>query len=233
MRFTVIILENKNCYASHIQREIITDLIHHDLLKDDFFLTGGTALSVFYLHHRKSNDLDFFCLKPIDLSKMDFSLKTIWKNNYAKIKESPQFLSVLIRQVKVDFVIDPLSFVETRERCYLSPQKFLLIDSIRNILSNKFCTIVSRTEPKDFIDFYGLYSALNLDSLASIYDDARFKDAIFDDPPTVAYQIEQGIQFLQRNPDIFPALLIPFNSDNFYGFYQHLVGWLYKKMSRP
>jgi hypothetical protein len=228
----VIILENKNCYASHIQREIITDLIHHDLLKDDFFLTGGTALSVFYLHHRKSNDLDFFSLKPSDLSEMDFSMKTIWKNKYAKIKESPQFLSVLIRQVKVDFVIDPLSFVETRERYYLSPQKFLLIDSIRNILSNKFCTIVSRTEPKDFIDFYGLNSALNLDSLASIYDDARLKDAIFDDTPTVAYQIEQGIQFLQKNPAIFPSLLIPFDRDNFFRFYQHLVDWLFKKMRR-
>ena len=25
-----------------------------------FYLTGGTALSAFYLNHRKSNDLDFF-----------------------------------------------------------------------------------------------------------------------------------------------------------------------------
>jgi len=27
---------------------------------DSFYLTGGTALSAFYLHHRKSRDLDFF-----------------------------------------------------------------------------------------------------------------------------------------------------------------------------
>jgi len=226
-----IIQENKSCYVSPIQREIITDLMQHDLLKDDFFLTGGTALSVFYLHHRKSNDLDFFTLKSTDLSEIDFTLKTIWKSTYTKIKESPHFLSVLIRKVKVDFVIDLLSLVETRERYYLSPPKFLLIDSIRNILSNKFCTIVSRTEPKDFIDFYCLNSVLNLDSLASIYDDARLKDAIFDDPSTAAYQIEQGIQFLQKNSAIFPPLLIPFDLDNFYKFYQHLIDWLYKKMS--
>lgn len=28
--------------------------------KEAFYLTGGTALSAFYLKHRKSNDLDFF-----------------------------------------------------------------------------------------------------------------------------------------------------------------------------
>jgi predicted nucleotidyltransferase component of viral defense system len=222
--------ENKNCYASQAQREIIIALINHDLLKDNFFLTSGTALSVFYLHHRKSNDLDFFALKQSDLSEIDFSLKTNWKSAYTKIKESSHFLSVLIQNVKVEFVIVRLSFEETRERYYFNTQKFLLIDSIRNIFSNKFCTIVSRTEPKDFIDFYFLNSTLRIDSLTSVYEDARKKDAIFDDPPTVAYQIEQGIQFLQRNPDIFPQLLTQFDFEDFNNFYQHLVNWIYRKM---
>ena len=29
-------------------------------LRKLFYLTGGTALSIFYLHHRLSEDLDFF-----------------------------------------------------------------------------------------------------------------------------------------------------------------------------
>lgn len=28
--------------------------------KDSFYLTGGTALSAFFIKHRKSNDLEFF-----------------------------------------------------------------------------------------------------------------------------------------------------------------------------
>jgi hypothetical protein len=103
--------ENKNCYASKAQRDIIIELANHDILQDRFFLTGGTALSVFYLHHRQSNDLDFFTLKQSDLSEIDFSIKTIWKNLYTKIKESPNFLSVLIQNVKIDFVIDTLSII--------------------------------------------------------------------------------------------------------------------------
>ena len=27
---------------------------------DNFYLAGGTALSLFYFHHRQSDDLDFF-----------------------------------------------------------------------------------------------------------------------------------------------------------------------------
>lgn len=228
--FTVTPQENKNCYASPAQREIIVKLMDHDILQDTFFLTGGTALSVFYLHHRRSNDLDFFTSGPIDLAEIDFRLKTIWKNAYIKIKASPHFLSILIENVKVDFVIDPFSGSENRERYYLDPHKFLVIDSIRSIFSNKFCTIASRTEPKDFVDFYYLKTTLKIDSLAQVYDDARKKDAIFDDPPTVAFQIEQGAQFLQKNPDLFPQLLLAFDPDHFYRFYRETVDWIYRKI---
>jgi len=230
LKFTVPLKENKNCYASQTQRAIIIELANHDILQDHFFLTGGTALSVFYLHHRCSNDLDFFTLKPTDLSEIDFSIKTIWKNSYTKIKESPNFLSVLIQNVKVDFVIDPISFDTERSRFSFDSKKYLLIDTIQNIVSNKFCTIVSRVEPKDFIDFYFINRLMKIDSLTPVYEDARKKDAIFDDPPTVAYQIEQGIQFLQKNPDILPQLFIEIDYDDFYNFYRDTANWIYRKI---
>jgi hypothetical protein len=47
--------------------EILTDLQKKILIlfknlpdREAFYLTGGTALSAFFLNHRKSNDLDFF-----------------------------------------------------------------------------------------------------------------------------------------------------------------------------
>ncbi len=230
MKFTKTLKENNQCYATAFQREIILELIRHQILKTDFFLTGGTALAVFYLHHRRSNDLDFFCINSIDFSKIDFNLKAIRKNAYTKIKESPNFLSSLIQNVKVDFVFDPLSFKEDREKYYFSDEHFLLIDTIHNIFSNKFCTIASRIEPKDFIDFYFIQKQFKVKSLQSVYDDARLKDAIFDDPPTVAYQIESGINFLEKNPDILPSLLIDFDIQDFYQFYHDTVNWIYHKI---
>jgi len=222
--------EHKNCYASQAQREIIVELINHDILKEHFFLTGGTALSVFYLHHRKSNDLDFFTVKPTDFAEIDLLLKMIWKNSYTKIKESANFLCVLIQNVKIDFVLDPLSFKEKRDCYSFSINKFLFIDTIRNIFSNKFCTIVSRIEPKDFVDFYYLNKKLKIDSLSTLYEDAQRKDAIFDDPPTVAYQIEQGISFLQKNPELFPQILIEFDRVDFFNFYHQTINWIYRNI---
>ena len=71
---------------------------------------------------------------------------------------------------------------------------------------------------------------MKIDSLTSIYEDARNKDAIFDDPATVAYQIEQGIQFLQKNPDILPQMFIEIDYDDFYNFYQNTTSWIYQKL---
>ena len=34
-----------------------------------FFLTGGTALSRYYIHHRHSDDLDLFVINDADYSK--------------------------------------------------------------------------------------------------------------------------------------------------------------------
>lgn len=52
--------EDRTCYASPEQRDVLLRCIEAGVLAPNFFLTGGTALAVFYLHHRESNDLDFF-----------------------------------------------------------------------------------------------------------------------------------------------------------------------------
>ncbi|MBW1854744.1 MAG: nucleotidyl transferase AbiEii/AbiGii toxin family protein, partial [Deltaproteobacteria bacterium] len=103
------IRENINCYASPMQREVLIQLITHPDIEKNFFLTGGTALSVFYLHHRLSDDLDLFAKDFSSLAEIDFWIKTNWPKESVKIKEAAQFLSLLIKDVKIDFVIDTLS----------------------------------------------------------------------------------------------------------------------------
>ena len=57
--------ENKAGYASAAQREVLLGLVEHPTIRDVFFLTGGTALSVFYLGHRVSDDIDLFSVDTI------------------------------------------------------------------------------------------------------------------------------------------------------------------------
>ena len=44
---------------SSIQKKVL-GLFKETPLKEKFYWTGGTLLSYLYLHHRQSNDLDFF-----------------------------------------------------------------------------------------------------------------------------------------------------------------------------
>lgn len=73
----IIPKEDRKYYVSPVQREILIDLVSLPDLKDHFFLTGGTALSVFYLYHRISNDLYLFSLDDIDFSHLSFTIKTM------------------------------------------------------------------------------------------------------------------------------------------------------------
>ena len=228
----VNIKEHTNCYASPVQREVLTRLITHPDIEKNFFLTGGTALSVFYLHHRLSDDLDLFTKDFSSFAEIDFWIKTNWPNENVKIKEASQFLSFLIKDVKVDFVIDTLSIDEKRERHMFENGHYLLIDTISNIVSNKFCTVVSRTEPKDYIDFYMILKSFPTIKIEDIYRKSRLKDAIFDDPPTAAFQLETGIAFIKENPVIIPKVLQQIDMPDFYEFYRKAAKWLYELLKK-
>lgn len=219
--------ENKDYYTSPDQREVLLKLLTLPTIEESFFLTGGTALSVFYLYHRVSDDLDLFSLNPVDFAEIDFWIRSTWQSACSKIKESPNFLSFLIQETKVDLVIDPLSNKENRERVRFENEHSVLIDNIINIISNKFSCIVSRTEPKDYIDIYFLFKIFSDLKLENVYENARLKDAIFDDPPTAAFQLEEGISFLKENPSIMPEIRREFDQDEFSKFFEEVLEWLY------
>lgn len=52
-------MKRKNRIFTKIQEDFIFEFSKTEF-KEIFYLTGGTALSVFYLKHRLSEDLDFF-----------------------------------------------------------------------------------------------------------------------------------------------------------------------------
>ena len=219
--------EDQTCYFSKTQREVLLKLVMHPFTQENFFLTGGTALSVFYLNHRLSNDLDLFTRSALDLGEIDFWIKTQWLKESAKIKEGPQFLSLLIQEVKIDFVVDPLSTDEGREKFMFENGHYLLVDTLANIASNKFCAIVSRTEPKDFIDFYMILKAFPDFAITDIYQKSCLKDAIFDDPPTAAFQLEAGIAFIKETPFLMPPMLKEVDFQDFVDFYINMAKWIY------
>ena len=204
------IKENPEYYLSKEQQTLLNELVSIGLIGDNFFLTGGTALSVFYLHHRVSEDLDFFTTNDIELGDIDELLKKTYLNNIITIRTSLMFLSYLIGGIKIDFVIDPLSQNEERPHLTMIAGNDIKIDTIDNISANKLTTIVSRFEIKDVVDFFYIskeYWSHSKDMFLDCYKRARKREALLDDPAESAYQIEKTIEFVKSKKDELTPML--------------------------
>lgn len=126
-------------------------------LKENFYLTGGTALAAFYLGHRYSEDLDFFSEKEFDNLGIDIFLKKIQSRvGYAKVdfqKSLNRNLFFLIfgdgKVLKTEFTFFPFTRIERAV-----DRLGLQVDSLLDIGVNKLFTIYQRTQARDFIDLY-------------------------------------------------------------------------------
>jgi len=120
-----------------------------------FYLTGGTALSRFWLHHRYSDDLDFFVNDDINFGKniqeLFVNIKKYFHTEGFDNVIYDTFARFFIKEentvLKLDFVND----TPYRAGMPLNLNK-LRVDTPYNILSNKLSAIVNREEPKDMFD---------------------------------------------------------------------------------
>ncbi|MCX6566565.1 MAG: nucleotidyl transferase AbiEii/AbiGii toxin family protein [Candidatus Aminicenantes bacterium] len=229
-------------YASPAQKSGLAALSRDPIVKEAFFLTGGTALSVFYLGHRVSDDIDLFTREPLDLPAVTDIVLRPWGGETIVVARETSFVSVFIRNVKVDFVVNLLAELEARPVADLESGGRLTVDSLEAIAANKLATLLGRVEPKDFIDFYFLKKEFPQLKADSIFDRARRKDAIFDDPPAAAMRLNEGLRIILRSAPKaaardrdgarhhalipYPRLLKPVDWTEFERVFEDLVDWL-------
>jgi hypothetical protein len=229
-------------YASPAQKSVLAALSRDPIVEDAFFLTGGTALSVFYLGHRVSDDIDLFTREPLDLPAVTDIILRPWVGEIIVAARESSFVSVFIRNVKVDFVVDHLAELEERPVANLNSGGRLTVNSLEAIAANKLTTLLGRVEPKDFIDFYFLKKEFPRLKADFIFERARRKDAIFDDPPAAAMRLKEGLRIILRSApeaaarDIdgvrrhalipYPRLLRPVDWKEFGRVFEDLGDWL-------
>ncbi|MBN2894472.1 MAG: nucleotidyl transferase AbiEii/AbiGii toxin family protein [Campylobacterales bacterium] len=142
----------------------------------EFYLTGGTCLSRFYVEKRYSDDLDFFANQS---PRYSFAVKNIKNALKAKFDlvvevESKDFTRFKIDDLlQVDFVND-LSF---RYKEPIVNAEDYLLDTIENILSNKITAVIGRDNPKDIFDIYLIWKFYTFDWHEML--DAAHKKASF------------------------------------------------------
>jgi len=171
--------------------------LKHDFLKSffkkcqDFFLTGGSALGIFYYDHRFSYDLDLFTVKDIDwhfLERLFLSVTEEINAEYKSITKTPFFHRYELKRGKdkelIDFVIEKVVQIDKEKKTF----DFIKVDTQLEIGINKICTLLSRTELKDIIDLYFLVK--NGFDIKENIEKAKLKDGGIE-PAIISYLLSQ------------------------------------------
>ena len=141
-------IDYKKLYT--LQDEVLTIVFETE---NEFYLTGGTCLSRFYVAKRYSDDLDFFTNQS---QRYGFAIKKI------KLALQKQFQLIVEVQTK-DFTrfkindllqIDFVNDIAFRYKDVVVDENNYILDNIENILSNKITAVIGRDNPKDVFDIY-------------------------------------------------------------------------------
>ena len=96
------------------QKQILSEFAKSGFLKKNFYFTGGTVLSEYYLNHRHSDDLDFFSEDKFD-NQVIFTLMQQWseelkfnfQSNFAEVTYIFNLTFKDKQELKVDFSFYP------------------------------------------------------------------------------------------------------------------------------
>jgi len=170
-----------------------------------FYLTGGTALAEFYLHHRLSEDLDFFIEeKEVDQILVDAFLKKISpKLNITQVNRS-NFLGLVSflltfkdgEKLKVDFNFYPFKRIGKAIKF-----NSLEIDSIYDIAVNKTHVLFMKPRSRDYVDLYFIMRKYKY-SLNKLILDAKIKFDWHIDKFNLASQFLRVKEFADQSPEI-------------------------------
>lgn len=198
-------------------QQAIFDKFAQDRHLKQFYFTGGTALSAIYLHHRESEDMDFFSERDFSNSITDEFVQKVAKSTKTKIQFNQiegtrmyQLTRSKIPVIKIDFNFYPYKRLEKGRKI-----NGVEIDSLRDIGVNKLQTIISRTQIKDFVDFYFLLKQFTLWDL--IYGLEPKFNMEFD------YFLVSNALFKIRGFERLPKMLVPLTLKELKDFYKELA----------
>lgn len=208
---------------TNLQEEIIKQ-ISQTALKDSFFLTGGTALSIFYLEHRYSEDLDFFTEIPGAVGSILPILEDIGKKINVSIQARRTFNTftelIVTSDKKEEIVI--LHFAQDSpyrlEPTIYNEEYGIYIDNLLDISSNKFSALFDRHDMKDFVDIY----FINREKIKfeELYSHAK-KKHIGMDP----YWLAQGLRYI-NDLTILPRMIKPVTLNELQTFFNEKIKFL-------
>lgn len=170
---------------TELQKRFLELVIKEPSLVKNYYWTGGTVLSEFYLQHRESEDVDLFTeKKEVQIAPINVFVKKAVNNLKARDFTYTQFLGLHTFKfefsrklaLKVDFNYYPFSILEKGGN-----YKGLVYDSVIDIAVNKIQTIATGPRSRDFIDLYLIHKTYKYETI-DLMKKARQKFDYFTDP---------------------------------------------------
>jgi predicted nucleotidyltransferase component of viral defense system len=140
------------------QQEVLEGFFHHE---DRFFLTGGAALAGFHLGHWRTQDLDLFTTEnriEQGVAALSATARDLGASVEA-VQTSPDFRRYLLRRGEEALIVDLV--LDSAPQLYTEKQVIngIRVDPPEEILANKLCTLLSRSEIRDLVDVRALEQA--------------------------------------------------------------------------
>jgi predicted nucleotidyltransferase component of viral defense system len=142
-----------------IQNDLLDAFFRHE---SGFFLTGGGALAGFHLHHRETSDLDFFTTDAEAFERGGHALRSAAAEAGASLavrQDAPGFRRFVATRGDEGVVVDLVWERVPQVRADKLQIGGVRVDPIEEILANKLCAVLSRSEERDLVDLFCLERA--------------------------------------------------------------------------
>lgn len=202
-----IITKNQNLILDEFQKV--------PFLTGNFYFTGGTALANYYLHHRYSEDLDFFSEEPFDIKQVtsiinQWAKKLQFTYKLRSIEGAVHMFSLDFKKggkLKLDFGHYHNKRIEKGLK-----DKNIEVDSLLDISANKLTTIIERTEVKDYVDLYFILKKLTIWDISYAVE-AKFR--METDPIFLSSDFLKSESF-----EFLPKMILPLTLKELKDFYK-------------
>ncbi len=174
-----------------------------------FYLTGGTALAMFYLHHRKSRDLDFFTSTEEIIPPFSHRMEEELRSNGMSVERQRGLHSFVELVVECEGESTLIHLAQDSPFRFEPAKEFpefprLKVDSLADMASNKLLALFGRATLRDFIDVYGLVHGGFYQPM-ELMEKAKKKDPGFD-PYWLAVAFERIKTYPEDSPDMLMLL---------------------------
>jgi hypothetical protein len=143
--------------------DVLVTLAAEPLFRD-FFLVGGTALSL-QIGHRVSEDIDLFTQNTLNRDALFDYFHSRYKKDFTVINSQESIYQVVAYDIKVDFVSYPYKLIED-----VKAEEDIRYLGKKDISAMKLSAVSNRGDKaKDFIDIYYLLKEIPLNEMFEYY----------------------------------------------------------------